>query len=710
MQKLSQSGRRLLILSAITAGCIGMVLMLVTEIRLTALVLGEYSFQDRLVESWGRKTETNEKIVFLAIDAPTLSLADEDKTVIADSRALGLMAGGFPWSREVWGLVIDRLCEAGARLVILDLVFPGEGEGDAVFSDSLEHWSDRVVIGYTFEPYAMDQGREIGGRMLYEMSLPSESILPQTKPLDPRCGYVNFWGEIDDRIRTVQLETTLDGLEGKAIHPSSEWLQSVTASAMRMLGKEDLLERRVEPHPFRFGSVSEEAYKPRSLYGMFWPGIWRENYQGGEFFRDKIVLIGPSARIFHDVHPTPFGEMLGPQLHIHSLAAAIALEYYRRSSLALDLLLIVGTGLLAFAIVALVSRPVLRVALLAVSPLLYLAAAVALFNRSDLLITGMAPLLAFVSTGVLCFGYDFACKVLEEFRLKRVLTRFVSQDLAHEILEEREGYLTALGGTNKAMTILFSDIRGFTTITEEMDPGELVTHLNEYFAQMVDAVFSHHGTLDKFIGDAVMACWGSVKTVGPQQDSRRAVAAAVEMRDRLALLNEKWKVEGKRPFQVGIGLNHGDAIFGNIGSEERMDPTVIGDAVNLAARLEGLTKQYRCEIIISESVAKLVGDEFFFRSVDLVRVKGKTKAVEIFSVLSERNARCDQPAGWLIDYEQGVRAFRGRRFERAAEIFREVLAREPGDYLSEMHLKNAERFVANPPRPDWDGVTVMTTK
>ncbi len=700
-----------MMLAMICALCVAALIVVTVVLPLRGvyvrgIVIAEHWFQDRMMEL-GRKTPENEDLVFLAIDQPSRSLHEEDPVVVAASEPLTKMRGPWPWPRDVWAAVLERLCESGARLVILDLLFLMEGEGDAALKEALDRYRDRVVIGCNLEPWSADYE----GTTQWSLSLPADSILAQGTRMDARVGYVNFWPDMDDRVRSVQLETSMDLLSGNEPRPDSAWYQSLSAAALRQLGKGDLIPAGPDPYYFRYTQMGRETYKPRSIYGIFWPSLWERNYGGGEFFKDKIVFVGPSAQEFHDVHPTAFGQMLGPHLHMNVLAAMLAGESYRRATTLHEVMLICGMGLVAWLIIAFVQSPLLRVAIFTGGVVLYLVLAVWDFDQWGTLLTGVGPMLSYGFTGFFCFGYDFVSKLQEELRLRRTLERYVSRDLAHQILDNREDYFSALGGTKKPMTILFSDIRGFTSITEEMDGAELVPQLNEFLGGMVEAVFSHHGTLDKFIGDAVMAVWGSVRSDGPKVDAHRAVAAAVEMEQRAATVNARFREEGKREFKIGLGLNHGVAIFGNIGSVERMDPTVIGDAVNLASRLEGLTKQYRCGIIISESVAELVRDDFVLQTVDRVRVVGKSAPVDVFCVLGTRGSRAEEEAGeWLGGYEEGIAAFRRRDFAVAAEKFRQVLEKRAGDYLAGLYLERSEVFAREEPEAEWDGVVAMESK
>jgi len=261
------------------------------------------------------------------------------------------------------------------------------------------------------------------------------------------------------------------------------------------------------------------------------------------------------------------------------------------------------------------------------------------------------------------------------------------------------------------VTILFSDLIGFTTLSEKADPEALVAQLNEYLTRMTSVVFSNGGTLDKFIGDAIMAVWGNVRSFGVAQDAKNCVRAAMAMRWELRQLNEKWREEGRMGLGMGIGINQGEVIVGNIGSQERMDPTVIGDSVNLASRLEGLTRIYGVDILVGVTAAELVRDEFHLRSIARVQVKGKTKPVDVFTPIGARNEDVDpQLLKWLESYEEGLEKFRARDFTQAKILFSRFLEFYPDDLLAQTYLARALEYEQQPPDEAWDAVEVFKKK
>ena len=290
--------------------------------------------------------------------------------------------------------------------------------------------------------------------------------------------------------------------------------------------------------------------------------------------------------------------------------------------------------------------------------------------------------------------------------LQETLTRYVTRQVVDLILEQPENII--LDGEEREASVLFCDIRGFTTISEKMTPRELVRMLREYFTLMVDAVFSQQGTVDKFIGDCIMAIFGAPT---PQIDhAERAVRAALAMKRAVEIFNERRIQEELEPIQIGVGINTGNVVVGNIGSEQRLEYTAIGDAVNLASRLEGLNKQYGTSIVLSESSALQLSETIVLRELDEVRVKGKRKPVKIYDVIGERDKIPKQLETACEIFMQGIGHYKERAWELATQKFQQVYDELPDDTPSRVYVERCRIYRQAPPPESWDGVFEMTTK
>ena len=659
----------------------------------------------------GRKTPTHNDFVFVGIDQDSLTLTAVGEDEIKANRAFQLMAERpFPWSREVWALLLDRLIGAGARLVMFDMIFDKRNDGDAAFRAALDRYRDKVVIGANFD---LSQVRDQGGVTINIP--PNPDLIPPPAMEDDRVGYVLFFPDpLDQQIRSVRYTVTDLQLQWKRAVPEETPYTSLSARALEKLGRGADVPRDLDAHLLRFSALG--AYEPPTpLWEIFDPRSWHANYQDGAFFKNKVVMVGSSAQVQHDFFATPISpETPGALLHLNTLAAALDHEFLHQTPIWSDFIIILAAGLLAWALVTFVRRPLLCIFALAAITAGYLGAARILYDQLGLLIIVVPTLMAFIATGSFGLGFEYGLERLEKLRTRRTLERYVSKNLVKEILDNPGGYYSTMLGSRKPVTVLFSDIVGFTSWAEQSEPVALVQHLNEYFSSMVPNVFDNGGTLDKFVGDAIMAVWGNVSSHGVADDAKAAVRTALAMRRSLQTLNENWRAEGKKELGFGIGINQGEALVGNIGSyepHERLDPTVIGDAVNLASRLEGLTRLYGVDILLGEGVCNLVRDDFYLRTVARAQVKGKSEPVDVCALIGARSDSLDPEfLKWLGVYEDGIRKFRKRDFIQAKILFSRFLEFYPDDNLAKMYLERALKYEQEPPDQAWNAVEVFKRK
>ena len=297
--------------------------------------------------------------------------------------------------------------------------------------------------------------------------------------------------------------------------------------------------------------------------------------------------------------------------------------------------------------------------------------------------------------------------ISQEKRMKATMYRYMTPGVADRVMALGEDALMV--GERKDVTILFSDIRGYTSLTEDMEAADVVTLLNDYFETMVEAVFNFEGTLDKFIGDALMAVFGAPLPL--QNHAEMAVKSALDMRRRLSDFNDYRKRRNQPLIRFGIGISSGEVVSGNIGSQKRMDYTVIGNGVDISSRLEGVTKQYGCDIILSEYTYQLCKDTVWVRELDRIRVKGKTQPISIYQLMNERQVPLsDRTQDLLSLYHQGRAAYIRADFLKAKQWFERAQQVDENDQAIAVHLQRIDEYLKNPPPPDWDGVHTMTTK
>ncbi len=577
------------------------------------------------------------------------------ETVIAaiDEKSINKL-GRFPWSRSTWGRVVDRLTKDGARVIVFDVIF---SEKENAASDDLLQRAirrnGRVILPLVFDFTAT--GLKDSGFTSQQVDAVSASAFATIRhadepfvPLKAKMVLppLSRFSSVAKALGQINMISDGDGTlrwEMLAIEYQGDYYPPIGLQAARLyrgLGPESLA------LDFR-GSVSlGDTVIPTDQYGRM-----LINYRGPDrtfplypvsdildgtspvgTFKDKIVLIGPTALGIYDLRVTPFtANMAGIEKH-----ASVVDNILRR-----DFLYRTETGVLPLIIL-------FAIVLGMVLPRLGAKSGAALFLAFFAGYLGLVHYL-FAAKGIwfnlvypasaLFFGYtsQTAYRFFTEERRARDIRKMFSSYVSKRIVDEliRDPSKAKLGGDRKEITVLFSDIRGFTSFSEKHQPEEVVSLLNEYLGAMTNIVFEYEGTLDKFVGDAIMALWGA--PVGQPDHAERACRCALAMIAKLKQLQAKWTAEGRYAIDIGIGINTGDMVVGNMGAEgKKMDYTVIGDNVNLGARLESLTRQYNNHIIISEFTYNKVKDIIVVNELGAVTVKGKQQPVVIYDLVGAK--------------------------------------------------------------------------
>ncbi len=643
----------------------------------------------------GRKTPARDDIVILGVDEKSLGIASGLSSAwpedIEASPALQSMKSRFPWPRRAWALTIDRLMQAGARMVFLDFAFigPTNEADDKALGEALKRHAGKVLIGARFDEKFDEKTRTSFSKFEY----PSSSITGQGIPEDFMWGYLNFWAIGDDIVRFARYQTTRWKVERGVPDPDDHPVPSIALAMARKLNvtaSADVSEWE------RMRFADKDSYAPLSLHEIFVPDLWKANFGDGSLFKDKIVLIGATAQEQQDFRLTPLGSIPGVQLHAHALTALLAHSFlYDAPGWWLWCSLITG-AVIAWLLVTYIRQPVITLVAiwLLTSGVAY--GCFAIFNKLDFEVSPIPLSLALNGCGLLGLAGNFLGQLREKRKLTRFIQRYHSPEHVAAMLKDRENLFQTLGGVERNVTILFSDVRGFTSLSEGMKPEDLVAQLNEYLSGMVEQVFVNHGSIDKFIGDAVMALWGSMPPANDQghglkRDAQLAVTSALAMRQALVALNADWRKRDMPELRIGIGIHQGDVVVGNIGSAapyERMELTVIGDSVNLASRVEGLTKEYECDLIVTDAVHHHIRPTHFCRPLDIVKVKGKVIPVKIYFAQGLREGH-EEPEWWAI-YDQAIEAFRGGDKAKARELFEQCHTDVPDDRLVNRFLSECK--------------------
>jgi adenylate cyclase len=420
-------------------------------------------------------------------------------------------------------------------------------------------------------------------------------------------------------------------------------------------------------------------------------------------FRDKMVLVGAAATGLGDVWSTPFSRaMPGVEKHATVISNIMLGDYLRMSNMVLDILFIlvpgVALGLVLPRCSSLRGLSWAFLMLLAVTAVNY-----AFFHYQNTWVAYVFPTASLIAISVAVTTFQYFTGEKERRFVKKAFRQYLNPALLEELMKNTDGL--RLGGEKKELTVLFSDIRGFTTISERMPPEQLVSMINEYLSAMTGIITSNKGLVDKFIGDAIMAVFGA--PVSFEGHPTAACMAALKMREELTRLSPQWKEKGYPEMKIGIGINTGEMIVGNMGSEERFDYTVMGDSVNLASRLEGLCKLYGADIVISEFAADRI-EGFALRELDVVKVKGKEQPIRVFELLG-LDGSPEINYEEVREYQDSLALYRARRWEEAREKFA-ALAGKAGSPLYGLYKKRCEEFLERPPSEDWDGLFVLREK
>jgi len=425
-----------------------------------------------------------------------------------------------------------------------------------------------------------------------------------------------------------------------------------------------------------------------------------------DFVKDKVVMIGVTAPGLSDLKAVPFSQTFpGVEIYANIIHSITTGQFLSRAPWWLTLALLLGMGLLA-GLLAMIFKPRSSGIVLVLLLVAYFAAAYYLLKDHGLWIEVVRPFGAVFLTFLGSMTYRYVTEERKATQIRGMFGTYMSPALVNQLIEKPD--MLKLGGDQKEITVFFSDVQGFTTISEGLHPGELVSLLNEYLTAMTDIILDYGGFVDKYEGDAIMAFWGA--PVPDPDHALRCCQCILDMRKKLVDLNAQLAAKGKPQLFTRFGINSGTVIVGNMGSDERFAYTAMGDTVNQAARFEPANKQYGTYCMIGESTYEMVKDQVEVRELDLLQVKGKTKGVRVYELMA-RKGELDAAKKEVVNlYSAGLAAYKARRWEEGIKAFEAVLGLDPGDGPSKTYLARCQAYQASPPPPDWDGAFVMKTK
>lgn len=583
--------------------------------------------------------------------------------------------GRWPWSRERFADIIPQLNEA--KVIGIDITFSevSNKDNDSAFGNAIRDSKVPIVLSEEYINFLVNNKKIIGKNLL----------VPIPELSDAKRGYANIITDSDGVTRAINLDLSKEEKAFSLVIYENYWGPAITPKINRFL-----INFVGKPGSFKYYSFSDVLNKSfdKSL------------------FKNKIILIGATSPDLRDTAfvPTSNGKaMSGIEIHANILQTLINKDYIKEQSKPLVFLLILIFGLiigLMFYKFKLV-WPSLALPFMIIG---YLFLAIKLFDYGIIANIVYIPL-AIVFVYFSEVGYKYVLEKKGKQEIKNAFSKYVSDKVVNEIL--RDPSKLKLGGDKKNITVFFSDIRGFTSFSEKLSPEKLVHVLNEYLTAMTNIVLRNEGVVDKYIGDAIMAFWGAPIKI--KNHAELACNTAVEMIKELRILKEKWKKQNFPEINIGIGLNTGDAVIGNMGSYERFDYTAMGDTINLGSRLESLTKFYGVNILISETTQKDIekSGNFIVRKLDYIKVKGKNEPIVIFELIGKTREIDKKLEEAAKKYEEAFELYKNQKFKQAKSAFSKMQDKASQEMAIRCAFFEKSK---NRPKKDWDGSWKFETK
>ena len=644
--------------------------------------------------------------------------------VTVDDQSFVSLKHKWPFPRSYFARAIKNLQEAGAALIVLDIEFTEPSTidylDDVALAEAIQRFPNVILAGKIVTEFGSHN------------TLNRYPLRPLKSLLDAGASwaYANVYLDNDGFIRRYNLYQNVHGriyfpLAIEALRRMQNLPREkivIDDSQYLRIGKFSILKYEFDTMLIHYTGPAGN-FPTYSLANVLDDRDFQlpdaredtdifEEYKKFGIFKDKVVFIGASANELQDNKLTPFFDYLGSkqlmpgvEMHANALNTMISGNFIQTAGwLAVALIVLILGGLVYLLSMKFKAIYGLGLSLLVI--LFYFLVTVYLFVQWNYWLPFIFPAMAFSLGFVANTAYSEFMVQQEKNLYRKTFQQYVARSVVDSMLSS--GELPKFGGERKVLTVLFSDIRSFTTFSEKYPPEVVVRHLTEYLSSMVDVIFKNRGTLDKFVGDEIMAIYGA-----PYYFSNHAEMAcltALEMLARLRHLQNKWSQKEMEYFQIGIGINTGKVIVGNLGSIQLFDYTVIGDEVNLGARLEGANKHYKTTIIISESTYQQVKDKAIVRELDNVRVKGKKKPVRIYELRGMGHLPLIEKELIIDVYTRGLQYFRQRKWARALNEFAKVLRYFPSDGPSQIYTQRCLEFIEHPPAENWDGVFEFAVK
>jgi len=644
--------------------------------------------------------------------------------VAIDDQSLNSLPAKWPFPGSYYGRLVRNLNRAGAKVIVFDVEFiesnANSPEEDFDFADAIKQAGNVILAG----------------KVLYEKSKFGSQIGHVIRPNAWFLENAVSWGivnSIEDSDGFLRRYFLFQFLNDQFYYPLAleafRFLyQAEIPEQKNLVGKEFVIGDRRIPKidantmMINFSGQPGRTYRTYSFCNIlddsqFTLGededtnIFESHLQWGTF-KDKIVFVGATAEELWDNKFTPFysykGEhikMAGVESHANALSTIMRGNFLRRSSHWFEYAVLL-LAVIAAALCTIYFKPWLAVIAVLIETAALWFGGYYLFLHHGELTNVTAPFLGIAFSFLGGLVYTVMIERKERYRIRKIFQHYVSPSIVDKMLESDA--LPIFGGERRMLTVLFSDIRRFSSFSEKHEPEFVVSRLSEYLTEMVDIIFKNDGTLDKFVGDEVMALFGAPYFY--ENHAEQACRTALQMLERLQELKKKWNLEKTESFDIGIGINSGDALVGNLGSSQVFDYTVIGNEINLGARLESANKIYKTSLLITENTYKLVGDSAVAREIDFAKVVGIQAPVRIYELLSMQPLPEIEQQLKIDAFAEALGLYRKRMWGDALKMFRKILRHFPGDGPSRLYTVRCLDWLETPPPHDWDGVHELLQK
>ncbi len=664
-------------------------------------------------------------------DVPSQSI-DDIVIIDIDGRSESKLGRFAQWPRSYFTQIVKYLDEGGAAIIGLDIIFVKDKrnpETDQVFVRAVAN-AGNVVNALYFEQedslswrYKMRIPPQEFEWEKFARDLPTEyrELFPENDRIGNEffkllnagyaLGHVNFRSDIDGVVRKIHLfGNFLDHS-----YPSFAFRMFTALTGVDKIDFEQkgLVRLFSEGQPVQEVPIDENGNMLINWAGNFQTFRYISFYDvlkqriPKEYFKDKIVLVGTSLPGLFDLRSAPFNpDFPGVEIHANILYTLLTGDFVQKTSSLQSFLIYAMAGIIVGIIIIFLS-PLWSIIVVLVLSVIDIFIAYNLHWEGNLWMPVINPMITLLVTFSLIYIYKYNTEEKGKRFIKETFSHFVTHSVVEELLANPEKI--KLGGERKNCTVMFSDVAGFTTISEQLTPEALVKLLNDYLTEMTNIIFKYDGMLDKYEGDAIMAVFGAPLEHG--NHAVQACAAALMMQTQLIKLRELWGKQNRPQLEARCGINTGDMVVGNMGSEIRFDYTVMGDAVNVGARLEAANKEYGTPILIGVNTFTKAGDQIIARELDLLRVMGKNEPVQVYELVGLKEEGIPDKKQQVLDiFREGYKNYRAKNWQNAKNYFGQVLAIDRTDGPSKTYTNRCDKFIAHPPAEDWDGVYTMLRK